>query len=100
MALIHTVPNSSSDLTDPASALYSVDYAVRVVYMGFLKTITEEGICPEQVLSSMHILLLKAEKDLEEKIGTDDHGSTGYAMWLCVNTVKDYVRKYLPIEAE
>lgn len=93
--MTQNLPNAKTDLSNPESVVYSIDYALGIVQMTLLKAISVDGVCPEPIISSMHTLLLKAVTDLKEKIGIEDPNSTEFAMYLSLDTVKTYVEKYM-----
>jgi hypothetical protein len=94
MRLSKKLPNAEAALEDSSSTAYSINYVMQVVGTGLLKAMDNEGTCPKPVMAAMNTLLGKALKDLEERIGIEDTTSVGYAIHVCVSTIKNYIGTY------
>lgn len=88
---IYKVPNAQTDLTNTESALYSINYFLRILQVVFIKAKTEQGKCPQNVIDSTSTLLSKVERDLKERIpDINDVDSVAYSIYTCVCTIKNY----------
>lgn len=89
---VHKLPNTYAEFSDPSSAIYSINYILRLLQVVFLKAKTEERKCPQNVINSTYVLLSKAERDLLNQFAeVSDIESVAYSIHTCICTVKNYL---------